>query len=57
MHCALLGPTEGVLLLDGPFYSSFTVRHGIYIAVSQKSSQSDPVAVVNALQPLDAGTK
>jgi hypothetical protein len=56
MHCALLGPTEGVLLLDGPFYSSFTVRNGIYIAITQKGSQSDPVAVANALQPL-VGTK
>ena len=52
MHCALLGPTEGVLLLDGPFFSSFTVRNGIYIAITQKSSQTDPVAVANALQPL-----
>ena len=52
MHCALLGPTEGVLLLNGPFYSSFTVRNGIYIAITQKSSQTDPVAVANALQPL-----
>lgn len=49
----LLAPTEGVLLLDQPF-SSFTVRDGLYIAISQNSSQSDPVAVANALQPLNA---
>jgi hypothetical protein len=50
MHCALLGPTERVLLVDGPFFSSFTVRDGLYIAISQNGASSDPVAVVNALQ-------
>jgi hypothetical protein len=49
MHCALLAPTEGVLLVDQPFFSSFTVRDGLYIAISH----SDPVAVANALQPLN----
>ena len=57
MHCALLPPTQGVLLLDEPFFSSFTVRDGLYIAISRQGSQSDPVAIVNALQPLDAGPK
>jgi hypothetical protein len=52
MSCALLGPTEGVLLLGGPRFSSFTVRDGIYVAISQQGSQSDPVAVANALHPL-----
>jgi hypothetical protein len=52
MDCALIGPTEGVLLLDGPFLSSFTVHNGTYIAITQKGSQSDPVAVANALQLL-----
>ena len=55
MHCALLPPTQGVLLLDEPFFSSFTVRDGLYIAISRQGSQSDPVAIVNALQSLDAG--
>ncbi len=54
MNCTLLAPTEGVLLLDQPFFSSFTVRDCLYIAISQNSSQSDPVAVANALQPLNA---
>lgn len=55
MHCALLGPTEGVLLVEQPFFSSFTVRDGLYIAISQKSG--NPVAVANALQPLADGTR
>jgi hypothetical protein len=52
MDCALIRPTEGVLLLDGPFFSSFTLRNGIYIAITQKGSRNDPVAVANALRPL-----
>ena len=54
MNCTLLAPTEGVLLLDQPFFSSFTVRDGLYIAISQNSSQSDPRRRGNALQPLNA---
>lgn len=52
MHCALLGPTQGVLLLDQPFFSSFTVRGGLYTSISQNHGQRDPVAVTNALRPL-----
>ena len=52
MHCAVLGPTEGVLLLDQPFSSSFTVRSGLYISISQNSRRADPVAVANALRRL-----
>lgn len=51
MDCVLV-PTQGVLLVDGPFFSSFTVRNGIYIAITQKGSKIDPVAVANALQSL-----
>jgi hypothetical protein len=54
MHCALLPPSHGVLLLDGMFSSSFTVREGLYIAISQQGGQSNPVTVANALQPLTA---
>ena len=56
MHCALLGPTKGVLLLDQPFFSSFTVRNGLYISISQTGKQGGPVAIANALQPLAGGT-
>lgn len=52
-------PTEGVLILGQaaiPNYHttipSTTIRDGIYIAISQNSSNNDPVAVANALQPV-----
>jgi hypothetical protein len=43
---------EGTLLVGGLLSSSFTVRDGIFIAISQESQHADPVAVANALQPL-----
>jgi hypothetical protein len=52
MHCGLLAPREGTLVVGGLLSSSFTVRDGIFIAISQESQQTDPVAVANALQPL-----
>jgi hypothetical protein len=52
MHCGLLAPREGTLLVGGLLSSSFTVRDGIFIAISQESQQANPVAVANALQPL-----
>jgi hypothetical protein len=52
MHCGLLAPRDGTLLVGGLLSSSFTVRDGIFIAISQESLQADPVAVANALQPL-----
>ena len=52
MHCGLLAPREGILLVGGPFFSSFTVRDGVFVAISQESMQADPVVVANALQPL-----
>lgn len=56
MDCALIEPTEGVLRLDEwPFFSSFTLRNGIYIAITQRGSRNDPVAVADALRPLNAG--
>lgn len=45
-------PTEGVLFLDPHFFSSYTMRNGIYVTIRQNSSTSDPVAVANALRPL-----
>jgi hypothetical protein len=56
MHCGLLAPREGTLLVGGLLSSSFTVRDGVFIAISQESHQADPVAVANALQPL-TGTR
>lgn len=45
-------PSEGTLLLDPHFHSGYTMKDSLYIAITQNSSQSDPVAVANALQPL-----
>ena len=45
-------PTEGTLLLDPHFHSGYTMHDGLYVAITQNSNQSDPVAVANALQPL-----
>ena len=45
-------PTEGTLLLDPHFHAGYTMQDGLYLAITQNSSQSDPVAVANALQPL-----
>jgi hypothetical protein len=51
MHCGLLAPREGILLVGGLLSSSFTVRDGVFVAISQESVQADPVVVANALQP------
>ncbi len=48
-----IGPSEGILLLDPHFSSSYTMQDGLYVTIRQNSSQSDPVAVANALQPLN----
>lgn len=52
MHCGLLPPRDGTLLIGGLLSSSFTVRDGVFIAISQESHQADPVEVANALQSL-----
>ena len=45
-------PTEGTLLLDPHFHSAYTMQDSLYIAITQNSSQSNRVAVANALQAL-----
>lgn len=57
MPCGPLRPTEGTLILGQPLSSSITLRDGLYLAISQGSSDSDPVAVANALQPLETSSK
>lgn len=52
MPCGAVRPTDGTLLTGMPFVSGVTMRNGLYIAISQKSSGSDAVAVANALRPL-----
>lgn len=52
MHCGLLPPRDGTLLVGGLLSSSFTVRDGVFIAISQESHQTDPVEVANALHSL-----
>ena len=54
MLCGAVHPTEGTLLVGLPFSSAVTLRDGLDIEISQSGSQGDPVAVANALQPLDA---
>jgi len=54
MMCGLLTPRADTLILGQPFFSSVTVRDGLYIAISQQSAQADPVLVANALQPFTA---
>lgn len=60
VNCISLSPTptEGILVLGqgGPIPSN-TMLDGLYVAIPGHSSQTDPVAVVNALQPLNVGTK
>lgn len=38
--------------MGGPFFSSFTVRDGVFVAISQQSALVDSVVVANARQPL-----
>ena len=52
MPCGAVRPPAGTLLLGRPFDSSIATRDGLYIAISQGSDTSDPIAVANALQPL-----
>lgn len=52
MQCGPITPSDGVLLVGQPFWSSFTLHDGLYIAISQGGTAADPVAVANALQPL-----
>jgi hypothetical protein len=52
MHCGLLPPRDGTLLVGGLLSSRLTVRDGVFIAISQESHQADPVEVANALHSL-----